>query len=1348
MTSALRPGKRLAITGIAAKFNLLFLAMVICFCNQARAVNTSKNASKETAGLNITGPTILRSAVTGSITACAGMPSASPNIEQFPVSGSGLTADITASAPSGFEVSLSAGSGYGSSVTLTQAGGVVNSTIIYVRSAASASGSISGNVLLASAGAASHNVAVTGTVNALPTVNPVANQTVINGSAASAVNFTGTGNGFLWTNDTPGIGLAASGTGNIASFHAVNTGSTPITATITATPVHMNNYVYIPGRTSNATSVIDAEADTIKTLIPSSGLPSFVTVSRDGAKVYIVIGGGIEVIDAATNTFLTSISPPVGAVTALAVSPDGTRIYASDQNGGVVRVINTATKTVISTITVGNSPYELSLSPDGSRLYVTNQGSGSISVINTATAAVIATIPVEANFMAFSPDGSLLYAPGGTNVYVIDVATNTILTAITDNSHPQAVAITPDGSKLYVSNFTDNTVSVINTATRTLVATIPVNLRPEGLSITPDGSRVFVAGQGPGNGKVWVISTTTNTLITTIPLTTSIYVYGSFIASPTGCTGVPTTFTITVNPASLNDADLTNFAISSGTLSPVFSSATTSYTATVSNSTSSITVTPTTATALQSIKVNGITVTSGTASASLPLSVGNNTITTVVTAQDGTTTKTYTTTITRISNNANLAGLTLSEGALSPVFAAATTSYTSSVVNAVTSVTVTPTVSDATATIQVNGVTISSGSASAAIPLADRPNIITIVVTAQDGITKKTYTITVNHTSNNAYLESIALSHGTLSPAFTLTNGNYTASVSNDITSIIVTPKVNQPNATFTVNGHYLGISTYVPLLAGDNVITIVVTAQDGVTHKTYRVTVTRATSTADAYLTDLQLTIIPENISILSFVPEQTNYSRVITSTSVTLKPVTSNPGATVTINGAAISSGSTTSDLPIAFGNNTFSVVVTAPDGTTQKTYTIVVQRIPSADASLSALTTSSGTLSPAFSPSSFNYAATVSNSTTSITVTPTTNNAYASVQVNGTAVLSGAASAAIPLSVGNNTINVAVTAQNGTSKFNYVITVTRVSNNAYLSNLTLSSGTLSPAFSSTNGIYSASVSSATSSITVTPTLNNPHGTVIVNETVATSGSPTAFIPLVVGTNTITAVVTAQDGVTKKHYTVTVTRPSNNAYLSSFVLSAGTLSPTFAMTTGSYTASVSNATSSITITPTLNNPHGSIKVNGTTVTSGTASGTIALSVGDNTISTVVTAQDGVTHKTYTVTVTRAMSGFNSLYLPGSDGANPLSFTLNQKVEANNILSPNGDGINDIWVVKNIAYYPNNVVTVFDREGQVVFTKKGYTNDWTGTYRGSVLNEGTYYYSVDLGNGTVSRGFITVVSH
>jgi len=105
----------------------------------------------------------------------------------------------------------------------------------------------------------------------------------------------------------------------------------------------------------------------------------------------------------------------------------------------------------------------------------------------------------------------------------------------------------------------------------------------------------------------------------------------------------------------------------------------------------------------------------------------------------------------------------------------------------------------------------------------------------------------------------------------------------------------------------------------------------------------------------------------------------------------------------------------------------------------------------------------------------------------------------------------------------------------------------------------------------------------------------------------------------------------------------------------------------------------------------------------------------------------------------------YSSLYLGGNEYT-PLVTSLSLKAEANNILSPNGDGVNDTWIVKNIELYPNNTVTVYNRNGSVVFTKKGYANDWGGTYRGSVLNADTYYYLVDLGNGTSLKGFITVV--
>lgn len=96
-----------------------------------------------------------------------------------------------------------------------------------------------------------------------------------------------------------------------------------------------------------------------------------------------------------------------------------------------------------------------------------------------------------------------------------------------------------------------------------------------------------------------------------------------------------------------------------------------------------------------------------------------------------------------LGSSATLSNLTISTGVLVSSFNPAIVTYTVDVSNATTSITVTPTVADTNATVKVNNVTVSSGAASAAIPLAVGMNLISVVVTAQDGITAKTYVISV-----------------------------------------------------------------------------------------------------------------------------------------------------------------------------------------------------------------------------------------------------------------------------------------------------------------------------------------------------------------------------------------------------------------------------------------------------------------------------------------------------------------------------------------------------------------------------------------------------------------------------
>lgn len=115
-------------------------------------------------------------------------------------------------------------------------------------------------------------------------------------------------------------------------------------------------------------------------------------------------------------------------------------------------------------------------------------------------------------------------------------------------------------------------------------------------------------------------------------------------------------------------------------------------------------------------------------------------------------------------------------------------------------------------------------------------------------------------------------------------------------------------------------------------------------------------------------------------------------------------------------------------------------------------------------------------------------------------------------------------------------------------------------------------------------------------------------------------------------------------------------------------------------------------------------------------------------------------TNTTYTVTVTNA-NGCSSTASYAVVVADDLAI-----LKATNLLTPNGDGVNDVWKVDNIDMYPQAVVRIFDKAGRIVYTRKGYDNNWDGTYNGQPLAEGTYYYIIDLEAGKVLRGYITLV--
>ncbi len=102
---------------------------------------------------------------------------------------------------------------------------------------------------------------------------------------------------------------------------------------------------------------------------------------------------------------------------------------------------------------------------------------------------------------------------------------------------------------------------------------------------------------------------------------------------------------------------------------------------------------------------------------------------------------------------------------------------------------------------------------------------------------------------------------------------------------------------------------------------------------------------------------------------------------------------------------------------------------------------------------------------------------------------------------------------------------------------------------------------------------------------------------------------------------------------------------------------------------------------------------------------------------------------------------------------AESADITVNFKGSENclmipDIITPNNDGYNDTWIIKNIELFPNAEVSVFSRWGKLVFrTKNISANPWDGTFKGDPLPTDSYHYIIDLKNGSQPKsGVVSII--
>ena len=410
-----------------------------------------------------------------------------------------------------------------------------------------------------------------------------------------------------------------------------------------------------------------------------------------------------------------------------------------------------------------------------------------------------------------------------------------------------------------------------------------------------------------------------------------------------------------------------------------------------------------------------------------------------------------------LSSNANLVSLEISQGTLLPDFATAETAYTATVDNGVESLNVTPTAADSNATIAVNDSTVTSGSASGAIPLDIGANVIEVSVTAEDRTVNR-YTITVTRTGPTISVTDAAGGEG----------GNVTFTVSKlgvGAVALNWTASIEESDTAAIAD---LGTTTSgaVEFAASDTTKTFTVAAaQDAVDEDDETFTVTLTVTAGLPKVTNGTATGTITDDDKSAGVPTGLTASTGSGEGEIDLEwTAPSDPGVLNGTDPAAItgyqyrraeSNAGLVSAAWDAAGNTTAFTVTGLTGGTTYHFQVRALNGVTpggavsndasastgalSSDANLSSLAISQGTLSPEFAAAKTAYTATVDNNVDSLTVTPTAADSNATIAVNDSAVASGSASEAIALTVGANTIQVVVTAEDGT-KATYTITATR--------------------------------------------------------------------------------------------------------------------------------------------------------------------------------------------------------------------------------------------------------------------------------------------------------------------
>jgi YVTN family beta-propeller protein len=902
-----------------------------------------------------------------------------------------------------------------------------------------------------------------------------ANVTVIDGATdmASTVN-AGTNPFAIAVNAaTNKIYVANYGSANVTVIDGVTNMASTVNAGTGPRAIAVNaatNKIYVANYGSANLTVIDGVTNMASTVNAGTN-PFAIAVNVATNKIYVTNygSGNVTVIDGATNA-----PSPVSVGTnpfAIAVNPATNKIYVANYNSNTVTVIDGATNKV-STVSAGTSPRAIAVNAATNKIYVAYYGSNNVTVIDGAT-NMASTVSVGTNpqGIAVNAGTNKIYVANQTsnNVTVIDGATNATST-VSAGTGPMAIAVNTATNKIYVANYGSNNVTVIDGATN-MASTVSVGTSPIAIAVNAGTNKIYVANFQSNN--VTVIDGATNAASTVnagiLPRamavnagTNKIYVANSNSNNVTVIDGA-------TNAASTVSAGNYPIAIAvNAATNKIYVANNNSDNVTVIDGATNMASTVNAGTSPRAIAVNAatnkiyvanfdsanVTVIDGATNAASTVSTGSYPFAIAV---NPVTNKIYVAN----SNNTVIDADMKAANPLS-VWIVPFTGNTVPGTNTALSFYVSNQYSPTSLPVQtvyyqldtLNNQWLKASSANGAWTgaLANlSPGEHVLYAYASDGQDSSSnssaspvigglaaYSFSVR--SANVDLSALALNAGSLSPAFSPNVTAYTVELPADAANVDVTATTSDTVATMKVNGLTAtsGMPRTVSLQPGNNTVTTAVYAQDGINEKTYTLTINRA----NANLSSLSV-----NTGTLSpaFAPNTIAYAVTAPGnvSQIGVTAVLSDPAATLTIDGQLVADSSVTQSVYLQQGGNQVQIVVTSANGLSQKTYILAVNGTI-ADANLSGLAVSAGTISPGFLSGVTAYSVDVGNAVTALDLLVTPSDNQALVIVNGSP-----ASAGTPLMVNNlregaNTVSITVVARNSATK-TYTLTVNRAATTA---------------------------------------------------------------------------------------------------------------------------------------------------------------------------------------------------------------------------------------------------------------------------------------------------------------